>query len=36
MAISVMLGFAMAGLLAHGIVLFRDAQPGFAAGLPVF
>jgi hypothetical protein len=30
----VMLGFAFAGLVAHSIVLIRDAQPGFAAGVP--
>lgn len=31
----VMLGFAVAGLLAHSIVLWRDAQPGFEAGIPL-
>jgi ABC-type uncharacterized transport system permease subunit len=30
----VMLGFAGAGLFAHGLVLYRDALPGFAAGVP--
>jgi hypothetical protein len=31
----VTLGWGLAGLLAHSIVLWRDAQPGFAAGIPL-